>query len=404
MIRLVQTAAGVATRALKLNPMRTLLSTLGVVVGVAALVAVLSVGDGVARFAREQIATSTDLQAVLVVPQTSRLVDHQRVPRTDYPVFAPGDAASLAAGLPAGSFATVMTSGSAALADTGGAVRGILVQATDAGFPNLSGLALANGRYFTPAEARAGAAVTLVSSNLAAQEQYTPGDTIVLGGDTLAVLGIVKGSPDDAFLRAWIPLSRAGRVLRDAPPPNLVVKAASVEAVPTTIAAVERWLTTRYGDWHGRAAVRSNRQRVAQARQGILIFKILMGAVTGISLLVGGIGIMNVLLAAVAERTREIGVRRAAGASRADILIQFLVEAVTVTGAGSVIGVALGLAGAYGVTALMRARTEALVYAATTWSTIVVAVAAGVAVGVVFGLYPGIRAARLPPIEALRYE
>jgi putative ABC transport system permease protein len=113
---------------------------------------------------------------------------------------------------------------------------------------------------------------------------------------------------------------------------------------------------------------------------------------------------MNVLLASVAERTREIGVRRSTGARARDILLQFLAESVAVTSAGSLVGIALGWAAAFSVAAVMRARTQALVYAAATWSTVVVAALAAIVVGIVFGLYPALRAARLPPIEAIRHE
>jgi putative ABC transport system permease protein len=148
----------------------------------------------------------------------------------------------------------------------------------------------------------------------------------------------------------------------------------------------------------------TNTERARQARQGALVFKIFMGAITGISLLVGGIGIMNVLLASVVERTREIGIRKATGARPRDVMIQFLAESVTITGAGSFLGVALGLTGAFGVTAIIRAQTRAPMYAAFTWGTVAVAVLAAAIVGVAFGIYPALRAASLSPIEAIRHE
>ena len=112
-----------------------------------------------------------------------------------------------------------------------------------------------------------------------------------------------------------------------------------------------------------------------------------MGAFTGISLLVGGIGIMNIMLASVTERTREIGIRRALGASAPRHRAQFLAESVAISGTGSLLGLALGLGGAFAFTAVMRARTEALIYAAVTPQTVAASMAAALITGMLFGIY-----------------
>jgi putative ABC transport system permease protein len=183
-----------------------------------------------------------------------------------------------------------------------------------------------------------------------------------------------------------------------------MVKSRRIEDVDAVRTRVEGWLEQRFGNFERYFTVSSSERRIAQARQAILVFKLSMGAITGISLLVGGIGIMNVLLASVTERTREIGVRKAVGARRNDIMLQFLAESIAIAGVGSLLGVMLGMAGAFASTAIIRMASEAPLQAAFTWSTMLVAVGAAVFVGLAFGTYPARRAARLSVIEAIRHE
>lgn len=160
-----------------------------------------------------------------------------------------------------------------------------------------------------------------------------------------------------------------------------------MERVAEAQAAGEDWLARRYGRWEGRVRVETSAARLEQVQRGMNTFKLFLGAITGTSLVVGGIGIMNVLLGSVTERTREIGVRKALGARPRDVLLQFLAESVAIAGLGSAIGVLIGITAAYGITALVRARSEAPLYAAFS-----------------FGIYPALRAPRLSPIDAIRHE
>jgi len=380
------------------------LSTLGVVIGVGALVAVLAVGDGVERLAREQIANSTDLQTIQVRPVTTRVLDGQRVPQDDFPRFGLTEQREVAAALGPTASVTVTLSGPGLIAVRDSQRAAFITGVLPGG--GALGLALPTaGRDLERDEIADAMPVAVVSSALATNTGTGTGDSITIGSTRLAIVGI--RSMDTSQLAAWIPLDLASRVIASRSPlaPTMLVRAARVEDLPQVRRDIEEWLATRYGSsWSDQVSVTSNRLRAEQARQALIIFKLLMGSIAGISLVVGGIGIMNVLLASVTERTREIGVRRAAGARRRDILGQFLAESVAVTCAGGVAGWALGISTAAAVTALMRAQTEAPVHAVFTWTTLFVAFSAAAMVGLVFGLYPAMRAAKLPPIEAIRHE
>jgi putative ABC transport system permease protein len=148
----------------------------------------------------------------------------------------------------------------------------------------------------------------------------------------------------------------------------------------------------------------TGQQRLEEIERSFLWFKMLMGTFTAIALIVGGIGIMNVLLASVVERTREIGIRKAVGARRRDIRTQFLTESVAISAAGSLLGLIIGLSGAFGMTALMRARTAVPIYAGVSLGTLIASASAALLVGLIFGTYPAFRASRLSPVDAIQRE
>jgi len=387
--------------ALGMNPLRTLLSTSGVVIGVASLVAVLSLGDGIERYAREQIGSTTDVQFTTVTPRTTVTVDGVRLPGRDFPTFTPADAEAVAREIPGVDQVRLLLTGSGQFmahdSSRAGIVMGTYV------WPD-SAVAMQSGRWFSAGELREGGRAAVVSPRLAA---LLGSDSLVLQGISWPIIGVMQDQRRDSVLRIIVPVAVASTamVASEWPrAPTLLVRARRVEDVEPVSAAVGRWVAARNPSWRAGVTIVTNTERARQARQGALVFKIFMGAITGISLLVGGIGIMNVLLASVVERTREIGIRKATGARPRDVMIQFLAESLTITGAGSLLGVALGLTGAFGVTAIIRAQTQAPMYAAFTWGTVAVAVMAAAIVGVAFGIYPALRAASLSPIEAIRHE
>jgi putative ABC transport system permease protein len=413
---------------LRANPLRTLLSTLGIIMGVGALVSVLSLGDGVEHYARRQIERTTDLQVINITAQRFHNVDGVPVANAQVPTFAVGDVDDLQRAVGTGNDVALYTLGVALVrtpADTNR--RGVQLVGGTAAIQAMRGLTLDKGRFYTSDEGLSGAPVVVLSRaaanalvTRATQSRIPPpagpltaaaaalvGDTLSFQGHPRTVIGVLSGESDERQRLVYMPLAAAVEASAGdfgGRPPALAVKVARVEESTETRRRIEQWLTRRYGAWQDRVDVSTNRSRVEQVEQGMLIFKLLMGALTGISLLVGGIGIMNVLLASVVERTREIGIRKATGAQQRHILVQFLCESVAISAAGSLFGVVLGLATSFGVSAIMRARTNAPVYAWVSPSTIVVAVLASVVVGLTFGLYPALRAARLAPIDAIHQE
>jgi putative ABC transport system permease protein len=178
---------------------------------------------------------------------------------------------------------------------------------------------------------------------------------------------------------------------------QIILKVRSDQDIPTVAALVKQVMTRRHRDVPDFSVVVPE-ALLAQSQRTQRIFNIVMGAIAGISLLVGGIGIMNIMLASVLERTREIGVRRAVGASRRDIMSQFLIEAVTICLIGCFLGVFFGLGLAKGISTYADWRTI------ISYFSIVLAVGVSTAVGLIFGFFPARKAASLDVIEALRYE
>lgn len=405
---MIPNALAVGWRTLAANPLRTFLSTLGVIIGTAALVAVLALGDGVERYAREQIAAQTDLQLFSVAPETRQRLDGVSLPRTDTVHLTPSRLAELTANVGPGVELVLERSGGALVAGLpGDSVRGAMVRAR-AGSTNIGDTdSLVAGRDFTNDELASSEPLAVVSPDLArllGTGTAAIGRTVMLSGTPFTVIGIAgkPGDPDpelhvrvpyDAWPLAVLPAMQG--------PATIIGRAGNIDDMPRAVAAARAWAQRTGGDG---LTVSNRNDMLVEVRRGMLVAKLLMGSITGISLIVGGIGIMNVLLASVIERTREIGIRRATGATRHDILSQFLAESVVITGAGSLAGLLVGMAGAFGVSWLMRVQSDAPVHAAFTPLPIVVAAFSAVLIGLTFGMYPAVKASRLAPIDAIRTE
>jgi putative ABC transport system permease protein len=298
------------------------------------------------------------------------------------------------------------------LAPAGRAKPRVLGVSSD--YPALVKLSLHEGRFFDRTDEDTHAPVCVIGDQvrrdlfgfepalgrpLKVNDQWlTVVGVLVGGGGKREIQGVtLEGTANDIYLPVTAAERRFGRGALKAPLDELVVSMAPGTPVQESAAVI----STLLDRLHGGAAdytITVPEALLEQSRRTQRLFDIVMGAIAGISLLVGGIGIMNIMLATVLERTREIGVRRAMGARQVDIRNQFVMEAFAVTVIGGLLGIAMGLAIAKGVAAYAGWKTIV-----TFWS-IALSVGVSAGVGLVFGSYPAMRAARLDPVEALRYE
>lgn len=404
----------VGIQMLRRNPLRTLLSTLGVIIGVGSLMAILNLGDSLVKFSRDQIERTTDLQVIEVSPLTTERIEGITLNRQDPVVFTGRDVDSLGWHLNGKAWVTLSVIGSQwfSMAGDTGRFPSVLV-ATMPGAKEMLLTKVKTGKFFDNSDAESDANVAVLSHRVAeklagGQDLNTVlGKEVIAGNVTWRVIGILEAGKNEQVPLVYVPYTSvpATDVVRTSSQlPRLMIKVVKIEEFDGVHQEVRRWLEQRFGSVERQFSVTNPRQRHEQVRQGMLVFKLIMGCITGISLVVGGIGIMNVLLASVSERTREIGIRRASGARKRDILMQFLIESVSISGLGGFCGVVLGYLVTVIALAIIRSTTEAPLETATTAVSILIAFSASFVVGVVFGLYPALRASRLSPTDAIRYE
>jgi putative ABC transport system permease protein len=402
----------VALRALAINKLRSALTMLGIVIGVGAVIVMIAVGTGAQQRVEEQIrALGSNLLLVMPGATTAGGV---RLGFGSASTLTEDDVAAINREIPDALAAPALRGSAQAVwgnANWSTQVFGITPEYLD-----VRQWPLAAGRVFEPAEMASAAKVCLIGTTVARQlfaDADPVGETIRIKRVPFTVIGVLEtkgqslmGTDQDDLILMPITTART-RVIGSASAAKqrsvgtIWVKAADGVDAASVEAQVRALLRQRHRLQPGADddfSMRNLAEVMAAQEASSRVLALLLAAVASVSLLVGGIGIMNIMLVSVTERTREIGLRMAVGARTRDILGQFLVEAVTLSLIGGLIGVALGIGTASAIAAFAGWRV------ALSSEAVLLAIAFAFVIGVFFGFYPARKAARLNPVEALRYE
>lgn len=410
-----------------MHRLRSLLTVLGIVFGVCSVIAMLAIGEGASYEAQEQIKNLGSQNIILrsvKPPEEQKVSDKGSQSYVLQYGVTYKDLERIRATIPG---VTVVLPARDIRDYVWNISRRVDcdVVGTVPSYPELRNHRVALGRFFTDADMEAQTSVCVLGAEMvpALFPLESPlGKHVRVGGDYYQVVGIMEprgqepaesatqGAAKEAAHRMFIPLETAklryGEVLirrrsgsmeaERVQLHEMTVKIDSLENVTSVADAIRGVLDRNHKKKDYDVIVPLELLRRAERTKEI--FNIVLGSIAAISLLVGGIGIMNIMLASVTERTREIGIRRALGARRQDIIAQFLVETVLLSGAGGLIGVLLGVAIPFMVSHMAGMKTII-----TVWSPFL-AFTISALVGVIFGIYPAFRAANMDPVEALRHE
>jgi len=396
--------------ALVANKVRTGLTMLGIVIGISSVIAMVSIGQGAQKTIESSIQ-SIGANLVQVSPGAQAAVGGYQIRSAGGSIktLTYEDALDLADSVSGIQSITAELSGRYQVVAKGTNTNTSVVGTTPT-YPEVRNIKMAEGAFVSDLQLRTKAKVAVLGpttrDDLFGEGAESVGRTVRINGMEFTVIGVTTAKGGSGFGNAddtiFIPLTSAQQFLAGSEHVTSVSIQASDASVMTQVQAdVTTLLLKRHEITDSTKAdfsIMNQNDIVATASSVTGIFTILLGAVAGISLVVGGIGIMNMMLTTVTERTREIGLRKAIGAKKKDISRQFLFEAIALTVIGGTIGVIIGWAISFGITYFNIIDTS------ISFGSVALAFGVSAFIGIVFGYYPAKRAAELNPIEALRYE
>ena len=400
----------VAVESIASHKMRSALTMLGIVIGIAAVLIILGLGRGMTADVLGEVASGGTTRLTIRPGESNDGDSALPLTMNDVALLANPDLhPDVAQVAPQYSGNTQLVAGNSSTQ--------IQVTGTTATYADIHSLELAEGRFLTENEVASRRNVITIGTTVATdlfERTQVVGESLRINGEPFTIVGVLAESGNDGFGSnddsGFIPIGVAQGRIFDAPRyrGEFIVTAISADAVSEErVDAAGRQIELTLRLQHGLAADDDNDFSISD--QASLLetlntitgtLTLFLGSIAAISLLVGGIGIMNIMLVSVTERTKEIGLRKALGAHNRDVLLQFLIEAMVLTLLGSLIGIAISYGAALVVQSIPNFSFQLLIEI----DSLVLALAVSAGCGLVFGLYPAMRATQLDPITALRYE
>ena len=382
-----------AIKSLKSSKMRAFLTMLGIIIGVASVIILVSLMNGLSQDMTSQfesMGTNTitvnvmgrGTNRTLAIEDVETLVEEN----PDYlDQYSPKVSASVTAKYDVNSVDTT-------------------VIGVNENYDDMQSVVVTDGRFVQYIDTERRLKVCVIGT-YEAQELFAGsdpiGETLKLNGSSYTIVGVLEESADSTESSdddvIYVPYTAATRLAGSATISSYYLTAVDTDQIEATMTIIENKLYSVFSD-EDAYRVSSMSEMIDTVNEMTSSIALVLVGIAGISLVVGGIGIMNIMLVSVTERTREIGIRKSLGAKRKDIMRQFIIEAATTSSAGGVIGIIFGLGAAYGAGILMDMTV------APSWNAVIIAFSVSVAIGMIFGYFPANKAAKMNPIDALRYD